>query len=103
MTITVPNASARGMLRRGSFTSPAVNVMLFQASAEKSEPTCATHSAISMPNVVVASSPGASATAPRGVHRSPKLLVTACEFQPTSKPTAISAMSAPVFVVVKTF
>ena len=30
------------MLRRGSFTSPAVKVMLFQASAENSEPVCDT-------------------------------------------------------------
>ena len=45
----VPSASASGMFRRGSFTSPAVNVMLFHASAEKSEPTCATHSAMNMP------------------------------------------------------
>ncbi len=30
------------MFRRGFFTSPAVNVMLFHASAEKSEPTCTT-------------------------------------------------------------
>ena len=28
------------MLRRGSFTSPAVKVMLFQASAENSDPVC---------------------------------------------------------------
>ena len=30
------------MFRRGSLTSPAVNVMLFQASAENSEPVCDT-------------------------------------------------------------
>ena len=40
MTMTVPSASDSGMLRRGSFTSPAVKVMLFQASAENSEPVC---------------------------------------------------------------
>ena len=34
--------SESGILRRGFFTSPAVNVMLFHASAEKSEPTCTT-------------------------------------------------------------
>ena len=43
-------ASERGMLRLGSFTSPAVNVMLFQASEEKSEPTWATQKAINNPN-----------------------------------------------------
>jgi len=31
-----------GILRFGFFTSPAVNVMLFHASAEKSDPTCTT-------------------------------------------------------------
>ena len=40
MTMIVPSASDSGMLRRGSFTSPAVKVMLFQASAEKSDPVC---------------------------------------------------------------
>ena len=42
MTMPVPSASDSGMLRRGSFTSPAVKVMLFHASAENSEPVCAT-------------------------------------------------------------
>ena len=38
----MPSASESGTSRRGFFTSPAVKVMLFQASAENSEPTCAT-------------------------------------------------------------
>ena len=42
MTRPVPKASESGMLRFGSLTSPAVNVMLFQASAENSELVCAT-------------------------------------------------------------
>ena len=50
MTIAVPAASERGMSRLGFFTSPAVNVMLFHASAEKSDPTCETPNAISRPN-----------------------------------------------------
>ncbi len=49
MTRPVPAASESGMLRRGSFTSPAVKVMLFQASEEKSEPTWATQNATSRP------------------------------------------------------
>ena len=49
MTITVPRASDKGTSRRGFFTSPAVKVMLFQASAENSEPTCATPNATSRP------------------------------------------------------
>ncbi len=38
MTKPVPSTSESGMLRFGFFTSPAVKVMLFHASAEKSEP-----------------------------------------------------------------
>jgi hypothetical protein len=34
----VPNTSDSGTFRRGSLASPAVNVTLFHASAEKSEP-----------------------------------------------------------------
>ena len=59
MTMPVPSASDSGMLRRGSFTSPAVKVMLFQASAENSEPVCATHTPTNSPNAVAAVSPGA--------------------------------------------
>jgi hypothetical protein len=40
---------------------------------------------------------------PRGVQRSPRLPLTASAFQPNSNPTAMSASSAPVYVVVKTF
>ena len=50
MTSPVPIASDNGRLRRGFLTSPAVKVTLFQASAEKSEPTCATHTAINNPS-----------------------------------------------------
>ena len=49
MTMAVPSASESGTSRRGFFTSPAVKVMLFQASAEKSEPTCATPNATKRP------------------------------------------------------
>jgi len=45
------------MLRLGFFTSPAVNVMLFQASAEKSELVCETQIATNNPNAVIAVSP----------------------------------------------
>ena len=38
MTMAVPAASEIGTSRRGFFTSPAVNVMLFHASAENSDP-----------------------------------------------------------------
>src|SRR5271170_7430047 len=42
MTTPVPSASDSGRLRLGFFTSPAVKVTLFQASAENSDPTWAT-------------------------------------------------------------
>ena len=58
MTIAVPSASDKGMLRFGSFTSPAVNVILFHASAENNEPVCETHSAMKSPKPVIAVSPG---------------------------------------------
>ncbi len=41
-TNPVPRISESGIFRRGFLTSPAVNVMLFQASEENSEPTCTT-------------------------------------------------------------
>ena len=50
MTTPVPSASDSGRLRLGFFTSPAVNVTLFQASAEKSDPTCATARMVRVPD-----------------------------------------------------
>ena len=52
--MNVPSASDSGMLRRGSLTSPAVKVMLFQASAENSDPVCDTQIATNRPNAVKA-------------------------------------------------
>src|SRR5437763_16893254 len=102
ITTNVPSVSDSGMLRRGSFTSPAVNVMLFQASAEKSDPVCDTHTATNKPNAVTADSPGTISTAPRTVQRFPKLSATAAWFQPSGSPTTVNPASAPVFAVVKT-
>src|SRR5438552_7699101 len=91
------------MFRRGSFTSPAVNVMLFHASAEKSDPVCDTQIATNRPNAVTADRPGTISTAPRTAHGLPKLSETAVWFQPRRTPTTISPSSAPVFAVVNTF
>ena len=77
--------------------------MLFHASDEKSEPVWLTHTATNKPKAVAAVSPGTISTWPRGVHRSPKLAATASAFQPSAIPTTMSAASAPVFAVVKTF
>jgi len=89
--------------------SPAVKVMLFQASEEKREPTWATQKAMRSP-----SAPAAAEVAgiPRsdwmvtgfcGVHRSWKLAAMACEFRPTKRPRRIKATSDRVFAVVKVF
>ena len=73
----VPSASESGMLRRGSFTSPAVNVMLFHASAEKSDPVCVTQMATNNPYAVIAFSPGTMSMTFRTVQALPKLSATA--------------------------
>src|SRR5215210_4348696 len=57
MTSAVPKASDKGILRLGFLTSPAVKVMLFHASAEKSELVCATQMATNNPKVVIAVKP----------------------------------------------
>ena len=103
MTRLVPSASDNGMFRLGSFTSPAVNVMLFHASAEKSDPVCARQIATNSPNALTAVRPGAMSTTFRGVHALPKFSATTGALQPRSRPTAMSPSSAPVFVVVNTF
>ena len=73
MTTDVPTASDSGILRRGFFTSPAVNVMLFQASAENSEPVCDTQIATKRPKAVLADGPVAPSARPRRAQRLPKL------------------------------
>ena len=62
MTMAVPDTRESGMVRRGSFTSPAVNVMLFQASDEKSEPVCEMQMPTKRPKAVAAVSPPAMST-----------------------------------------
>ncbi len=80
----VPKAMESATSRFGFFTSPAVNPILFQASAENNEPTCATANASSNPNqpfeaVTVGSSPrrkfapGSIGCASRMAHRFVKL------------------------------
>ena len=74
----VPSASDSGMFRRGSLTSPAVNVMLFQASAEKSEPVCATQIATNKPERGRWRTGRARSPSPRAVvQKLPKLSATA--------------------------
>src|SRR5438270_10433225 len=54
MTMIVPNAIESATSRFGFFTSAAVKPMLFQASAENSDPTCATPKATNNPNAPLA-------------------------------------------------
>src|SRR2546430_1443818 len=110
MTSAVRPASESGMVRFGSFTSPAVNVMLFQASEEKSDPTWAAQIAMSRPKTPLAAvtegmndRSGLMGATSRGVQKSPKLAVSASELRPTRMPTTISAASDSVLADVKRF
>jgi hypothetical protein len=104
ITINVPNANASGILRFGSFTSPAVNVMLFQASAEKSEPVWATQIPTNKPNAVAAvRPPPKSSSAPRTCQKFPKFARTTSLCQPIKTPSTINPKSAASFAVVNEF
>src|ERR1039458_8078443 len=58
ITVPVPSASDNGKFRFGFLTSPAVNVTLFQASIEKSEPTIATPTSVRVAIIHVGPSGG---------------------------------------------
>jgi hypothetical protein len=103
ITRTVPKASDSAMFRFGSFTSPAVNVMLFHASEENSDPVWLTHNATKRPKALAADTPGAMGSKLRGAQKSPKFAATVSAFQPSSRARAISPTSAPVLAVVNTF
>src|SRR5262249_24505472 len=98
----VPSAKERGTFRCGFLTSPAVNVMLFQASAEKSEPTWATQRATNKPNAVSGPRPAATGGYPAGVHME-KFAASLGELRPAINPTAMTPDNAAIFEVVKTF
>src|SRR5439155_2169469 len=98
------------MFRRGSLTSPAVNVMLFQASAENSEPTCATENATIRPSSPPAADTtgmkeksGTIVAAARGAKAEAKLAATTSAFLPMRTPTTMSRASDSVFAEVKMF
>jgi len=79
-------------LRFGLRTSPAVNVTLFQASAENSAPTMATPTTrmVSKPQLAFRQKPL-------------KFSETACGFRPSRNPNAIRPSRAAVLANVKTF
>src|SRR5204863_3566882 len=108
MTSPVPKASDSGRFRRGSLTSPAVNVMLFQASAEKREPTWATQIAINIPSAPPAAETDATnersdliGEIPTGVQKCAKLTFRASTLRPINRPSAISASKDNVLAEVK--
>src|ERR1700683_3227358 len=99
MTITVPRASDNGTLRAGLRTSPAVKVMLFQASAANSEPICEVQSAIKMPSPLSGEMPGDGGNTPTGVQACPKLAFTTMAFQPSKQPITATPIRVPILVV----
>src|SRR4051812_2889111 len=111
MTSPVPSASDSGTFRCGFLTSPAVNVMLFHASDEKSEPTCATQKTTIKPNRPLETETsgknaksGLMTAAFCGVKRFEKLLENAPVIAPPTKiPKTIKASKDKVFADVKTF
>src|SRR5882724_8332207 len=93
ITRPVPAARESGMYRFGSFTSPAVNVILFQASEENRDPTCATQKATNNPNAPVVAvtvarkdKSGLTSETAWGVQRSLKLAQIASALRPTKSP-----------------
>src|SRR6266852_8847487 len=84
--------------------------MLFQASEENNEPTCATQKAMNKPKappaaVTVAMNGkfGLIGLTPRGVQKSVKLALMASAFRAKKRPIRIRARSERVFVEVKIF
>src|SRR5271157_4607075 len=112
--MTVPMAMDRATSRLGFFTSAAVNPMLFQASAEKSEPTWATASARSSPYQPPAAvtvgtndfrklAPGTMGCAPRIAQKCEKLSEIAEAFRKTNTHRKIRPRSESIFAEVKIF
>ena len=103
----VPKASESGRLRLGFFTSPAVNVTLFQASAEKSEPTWATARMVRVPTKAIGpptpTCTACCAPSPAFRQKSVKFAAIACAFLPMNSPRITSANSAEVLAKVKMF
>src|SRR5215471_2359528 len=91
-TTATPSARDSGRLRLGLRTSPAVNVMLFQESDEKSEPTMATPTSLTEVR-----------PQPALRQKSVKLEATASGLRPTRKPAPTSANKVPTLANVKTF
>src|ERR1700735_4341206 len=100
----VPSASDNGKLRLGFFPSAAGKVMLFHASAAKSEPTIATATRVIVPIIQVPSPGGYGCMVDRPAFRQKfvKFAWRAAAVENIT-PRTTSAARAPVFVTVKTF
>src|SRR5260370_33145507 len=114
MTIKVPNAMDSATSRLGFFTSAAVKPMLFHASAENNDPTCATPYATNSPNAPVAAvtvgtkprrkfAPGSMACAPRMAQRWLKFCEMAAALRPTNTQMKISPSKDSALALVKIF
>ncbi len=99
------------MFRRGFFTSPAVNVMLFHASAENSDPTCTTASTTSRFTITMGpptpTCTGCSECQPafsqNRLQLAPKFASHAVAFRPMVNASTTSAASEIAFAEVNTF
>ncbi len=85
-----------------------MNVTLFQASAENSEPTCATARIVSVPTITIGPpTPTCTACcAPSPAFRQkcpPKFVASACAFRPSASPNNASPSSAETLAAVNTF
>ncbi len=112
--MTVPNAMERATSRFGFFTSAAVKPILFQASAENSEPTCATPKATNNPKAPLAAvtlgiklfrkfAPGSMVCALRIAQKWLKFSVMAPAFLPTKMARKINPRRDNAFALVNTF
>src|SRR5215469_7192260 len=101
----------RGMFRCGFFTSPAVKVMLFHASEEKSDPTCTTARMTTRFTKTIGPPiptwTGCKAFQPAFFQNSrrpgPKLAFQAVALRPTVHETRTSAANDSAFAEVKMF
>src|SRR5213594_3360684 len=89
------------MLRRGSFTSPAVNVMLFQASTENA--TMRPKNPLAAETAGRNEKSGVMVAGSRGVKGAAKLRAMTSAFRPTRTPRTMRSRSERVLAEVKTF
>src|SRR6185295_3323601 len=101
-----PMSKARGKLRPGFSTSPAVNVTLFHADCANSGPVIARPTIIASANPPASVRPGCASCGfqlfAQGLHHD-EVYAALAWFQPRSNPTTINPTRAAVLVNVKVF